>query len=74
MKSAAHSDGSLIFTTASVTGLIIFFMFSLQCLSTSAIIYKESGSLKLAAAQFAALNILAYFGAVLIYQSLNLIL
>ena len=74
MKSATHTDGTLIFTTASVTALIVFFMLSLQCLSTTAIIYKESHSLKLALIQLAALNILAYIMAVLLYQSLNLIL
>lgn len=74
MKSASHSDGSLIFTTASVTALIIFFMFSLQCLSTTAIVYKESGSLKLAITQLLTLNILAYIMAVVVYQSLNFIL
>ena len=74
MKNATHLDGSLVFTTASVASLIIFFMFSLQCLSTTAIIYKESGSLKLAVTQFITLNALAYFMSVLVYQSLSLIL
>ena len=74
MKSASHADGSLIFTTASVLGLVVFFMFSLQCLSTTAIVYKESGSLKLAVTQFLTLNILAYFISVLVYQGLNLVL
>ena len=74
MKMASHSDGSLIFTTASVTALVVFFMFSLQCLSTTAIIYKESGSLKLALTQLLTLNVLAYFAAVLVYQGLNFIL
>ena len=74
MRNAIHSDGSLIFTTASVTALVIFFMFSLQCLSTTAIIYKESGSLKLALTQLLTLNILAYVMAVLVYQSLSFIL
>ena len=74
MKTASHSDGSLIFTTAGVLGLIVFFMFSLQCLSTSAVVYKESGSLKFAVTQFISLNVLAYFTAAICYQSLNLIL
>jgi len=74
MKNASHSDGSLIFTTASISALIIFFMFSLQCLSTTAIVYKESGSFKLAVTQFIALNSLAYIMSVLVYQSFNLIL
>ena len=74
MKNASHSDGSLIFTTASVTALVVFFMFSLQCLSTTAVIYKESGSLKLALTQLLVLNVLAYILAVLVYQSLTFIL
>lgn len=74
MKKAVHANGSLIFTTASVSALIVFFMFSLQCLSTSAIVYKESGSFRLAVLQFLSLNTLAYLMAVLIYQSLNWIL
>ncbi|MCY4321958.1 MAG: ferrous iron transporter B, partial [Bdellovibrionaceae bacterium] len=48
MQTAVHSNGTPLFTTASVTALIVFFMFSLQCLSTTAIVYKESQSLKLA--------------------------
>ena len=72
MKSASHLDGSLIFTTASVTALIVFFMFSLQCLSTTALIYKESASLKLALVQLITLNILAYAMAVFVYQILIL--
>ena len=74
MKTASHLDGSLIFTTAGVVSLIVFFMFSLQCLSTSAVVYKESGSLKFASFQFITLNLLAYFMAVICYQSLNLVL
>ena len=73
MQNAVHINGAPIFTTASVMALIVFFMFSLQCLSTSAIVYKESRSLKLAIAQFFVLNILAYIFAVLCYQTLNLL-
>ena len=72
MQKAVHANGDPIFTTASVTALIVFFMFSLQCLSTTAIVYKESRSLKLAASQFFILNILAYVFAVICYQSLSL--
>ena len=74
MKNASHPDGSLIFTTASVTALIVFFMFSLQCLSTTAVIYKESGSWKLALSQLLVLNVLAYVLAVFVYQGLNFVL
>ena len=74
MKTASHSDGTLIFTTAGVLSLIVFFMFSLQCLSTSAVVYKESGSLKFAVVQFISLNVLAYFMAVICYQAFSFLL
>ena len=65
MKVASHQDGTLIFTTAGVFSLIVFFMFSLQCLSTSAVVYKESASLKFATIQSISLNAITYFIAVL---------
>ncbi len=74
MKVAVNSSGELIFSMASVIALIVFFMVSLQCVSTTAIIYKESRSLKLALTQLISLNILAYLLASLSYQGLSLIL
>ena len=74
MKMASHSDGAPIFTTASVLALVVFFMFSLQCLSTTAIVYKESGSFKLALSQLITLNILAYVMATAVYQGLSFFL
>lgn len=71
MSVAVNSQGEKIFTTASIMGLIVFFMFSLQCLSTTAIVYKESGSLRLAGIQLVLLNLIAYVAAVLTYQSLR---
>ena len=72
MQNAVHTNGAPVFTTASVIALIIFFMFSLQCLSTTAVVYKESRSLKLAVSQFFILNGLAYIFAVICYKSLSL--
>ena len=72
MKTAVNSQGELIFTLPSVLALIVFFMLSLQCLSTSAIVYKESGSWKFTLTQFVTLNLLAGLVAVICYQGLNL--
>ena len=74
MQNAVFADGSPVFTTSSVSALTVFFMFSLQCLSTTAVVYKESGSLKLALSQLLTLNVLAWLMAVLTYQSLNFLL
>ena len=74
MQTAIHANGEPVFSIASVIALIIFFMVSLQCVSTTAIIYKESRSLTLALTQLVSLNVLAYVLAVLSYQGLKLIL
>jgi ferrous iron transport protein B len=46
-----------IFTTSSIIGLIVFFFFSLQCLSTVSVIRAETGSWR-----FALLQLLFYTG------------
>ena len=70
MQNAVNSEGELIFTFPSVMALIVFFMFSLQCFSTSAVMSKEMGG-KFAFSQFAILNVTAYVMAVLVYQTLS---
>ncbi len=72
MRAATWPDGSPLFTLASLAALVVFFMIALQCLSTTAIAYKEMGSLKFALAQLAGLNLAAYVLAVLVYQILSL--
>ena len=68
MKAAKSSDGSILFSKAGILALLVFFIFSLQCLSTTGIVYKETGSWKFAAAQLISLNVLAYFGAIATYN------
>ena len=67
MQKVRWSDGTPLFTTASVMALLVFFLFSLQCLSTTGIVYKETGSWVFAAVQLVALNVMGYLGAVLTY-------
>ncbi len=57
---------------ASGVALLFFFAIALMCVSTLAILSKESGSNKLAIKMFAAYGAIAYVGAVLIYQLLSL--
>ena len=51
MKAATLSDGSPMFTVASVAGLIVFFMIALQCMSTVVVSRKETGSTAMVMAQ-----------------------
>ncbi len=60
-----------IFTPASIVGLILFFMISMQCLATLAIARKEMGNWKLPLLQMATYIISAYVLAVLAVQGLR---
>jgi len=67
MKKTTWSDGTPLFTTASVISLLVFFLFSLQCLSTTVVVYKETGSWIFATVQLIVLNVMGYVGAVFTY-------
>jgi ferrous iron transport protein B len=71
MSQATLPHGGLLFTTASVSALILFFMIALQCMSTFAIAIKEAGSFKFAFTQLILFNFIAYVLAVLTYQALS---
>jgi ferrous iron transport protein B len=52
MRTATFSGSSRrIFTTSTILGLIVFFFFSLQCLSTVAVVRSETNSWRLAGLQ-----------------------
>jgi ferrous iron transport protein B len=71
MREARFGDGTPVFTFASVTGLIFFFMIALQCLSTTGVTWREMGSWKYAFGQLVAMNVLAYLVAVAAVQGLR---
>lgn len=71
IRNAQQPDGTLVFNTASSWGLLIFYAFALQCMSTLAIVVKETGSYKWAIYQFVGLGIIAYILSFLTYQILK---
>jgi ferrous iron transport protein B len=56
------------YTLATVFSLLIFYAFALQCMSTVAIVKKETGGNKWAIIQFIYLTVLAYGSSLFIYQ------
>ncbi len=60
-----------IFTPASIIGLIVFFFFSLQCISTVAVVRKETNSWRFAAVQLLFYTGLGYGAAVATVQGLR---
>jgi ferrous iron transport protein B len=61
-----------VFTTASIIGLIVFFFFSLQCMSTVAVVRKETNSSRFVALQLLFYTGLGYLASVATVQGLRL--
>jgi ferrous iron transport protein B len=63
--------GAPLFTVASVVALLVYFMISMQCLATVAVIRKEAGSWRFALGQMVAYVAASWVLAVAIYQFLH---
>lgn len=61
-------DGRPMFTIPSVLALLVFFVYALQCLPTTAVVARESGSWKWAAGQFAFMSVFAWLAAFAVFQ------
>jgi ferrous iron transport protein B len=60
-----------IYTVASSLALLIFYLFALQCISTVAVVKKETGGWKWPIIQFIAMSSIAYILAYITFQLLN---
>ncbi|MCB0669923.1 MAG: ferrous iron transport protein B [Saprospiraceae bacterium] len=60
--------GKPIFNYATALSLLIFFVFAMQCMSTLAVVKKETQSWKWPAVQFIGMTGIAYVAALLAYQ------
>ena len=61
-------DGRPIFTPLSLISLLVFFIYALQCLPTSAVVARESGSWKWAVGQFIFMTGFAYVASLVVFQ------
>src|SRR5262249_14798764 len=59
LQEAIHRD----LTFGGAVALLIFFAFAMQCMSTVAVVRRETGGWKWPAAQFAYMTVVAYAGA-----------
>lgn len=71
LKSVDAETGRKVYSFATVVSLMLFYAFALQCMSTLAITYKETSSLKWTMVQFTFMGALAYFSSLLAYQLLK---
>ncbi len=63
--------GARIFNYATAFSLLIFFVFAMQCMSTLAVVKAETQSWKWPILQFIAMTLIAYLGALLVFQWLG---
>jgi ferrous iron transport protein B len=70
MASEIRSDGSPLFNLASGISFMLFYAFAMQCMSTLAIVKKETNSWQWPMVQLVGMSLLAYVVAFLTYQIL----
>ena len=68
MRDARREDGTPVYTLAAGLSLLIFYVFAMQCMSTLAIVRRETNSWKYPLIQFAYMSGIAYITALLVYQ------
>jgi len=71
-RAKIESTGNKMFTTSTIIGLIVFFVFALQCISTIAIIKKETGGWKIPIIQVIVFTSVAYLFTFLTVNGLRL--
>ncbi len=60
--------GAKVYTPATSASLLIFYVFALQCMSTLAVVRRETGGWKWPLLQFTFMGLLAYLGSWLTFQ------
>lgn len=68
MHAAVHSDGTKVYTLATGLSLMVFYVFAMQCMSTLAIVKRETKSWKWPLIQLVYMTALAYLLSLLVYN------
>jgi ferrous iron transport protein B len=68
LRDARHADGTPVMTPLSGVSLMIFFLLACQCMSTIAVVKRESGSWKWPVFLFSYMTVLAYMASLAVYQ------
>jgi len=69
LAAARRPDGSLLFTPLSLISLLVFYIYALQCLPTSAVVARESGSWQWALGQLLFMSGFAYAASLVVFQT-----
>jgi ferrous iron transport protein B len=73
LRKQKRPDGTPVFSTLTCLSILIFFVFSMQCVSTLAVVRRETNSIRWPLFQFCYMTGTAYVLAFLVYQGGHLI-
>ena len=68
MRDERRADGTPVFTPLVCLGLMVFYVLAMQCISTVAIVRRETNSWRWPIFQIAYMTALAWIGAFIVYQ------
>jgi len=68
MQSATRTDGSPVYTKATGFSLLVFYLLAMQCMSTLAVVKRETGSWKWPIIQLTYMTVIAYLLSFITYQ------
>ena len=68
MVADTDASGAKVWTPAVAISLLVWFVLAMQCISTTAIVYRETGGWRWPLFQLAYMNALAYVGALIAFQ------
>ena len=68
MSAATREDGSPLFTPLVCISLMVFYVLAMQCISTVAIVRRETGGWKWPIFQVVYMTALAWLGSFVVYQ------
>lgn len=68
MKNDVTPEGKKVFSFATGLSILMFYAFAMQCISTIAVVYRETASLRWTILQTVAMSALAYIVSLIVYQ------
>lgn len=69
MASATHPDGTMVYNLATGLSLLVFYVFAMQCMSTLAVVKRETGTWYYPLLQFVFMGAIAYTLSLLTYMA-----
>ncbi|MDB6172787.1 MAG: ferrous iron transport protein [Chthoniobacteraceae bacterium] len=73
MRDEKHADGTPVYTPLVCIGLMVFYVLAMQCISTVAVVRRETNSWRWPLFQLAYMTTLAYVASLIVYQGGHLL-